>query len=194
VPSSGRPHPGADIEVRDEDGNLVDTGCVGDLWIRGRAVGGGYVSSASRDAFTDKGLRTGDIGFILDDDLFVLGRIADRIKVRGKNVYAEDMEARVERAAGLRVGTVLVLPPMLSRADQGVTVLWEARCDAEQQSTVAPIIKYAVSRVAGHDAKVQVVVVPSNTIPRTTSGKPQRRRALANLRAGTYAGAHGLEL
>jgi acyl-CoA synthetase (AMP-forming)/AMP-acid ligase II len=165
----GRPLSGVSLAIQGTSGQELPHGHLGEIVVRGDSVAEGYLppSAESDDAFTATGLRTGDIGFMEDGELFVLGRAGDSVKLRGRSLFAEDVESALatlgipmHRAAAL-LGwhdgepTVLVL---LERPDAG----WIER--------VRSLLRARIEE--GH---MVVQPVPPGTIRRTSSGKLRRR-------------------
>ena len=97
-------------------------GTVGEIWVSGDNVAAGYWNKPEETERTFGGqivdpspgtpqgpwLRTGDLGFISDDELFIVGRIKDLLIVYGRNHYAEDIEATVQEITGGRVAAISV--------------------------------------------------------------------------------------
>src|SRR5262249_55027905 len=94
--------------VDPETGRRVGPDRVGEVWVTGASIGQGYWARAEESEATfrahiiDEGdrryLRTGDLGFMRDDQLYIGGRIKDLIVIRGSNHYPQDLELTVERA------------------------------------------------------------------------------------------------
>lgn len=153
------------VRVLDDHGHAVDDGVVGEIGVDGPMVASGYVGDARGSRLEESGLRTGDAGFLLDGELFVLGRLGDAMKIRGRTVYAEDVEAvlahdgaRPVVALGARAARPVVL------AVVGTT---------EPDERIERI--RSTLRRLGEGAIVEVRRVPAARVPRTTSGKPRRR-------------------
>src|SRR6185369_701625 len=94
--------PGMSVRIAD-GATVLESGVVGEIQILGPAVTSGYLGRpAHEQPFTADGwLRTGDLGFLVDDELYVVGRIKDMIVVRGQNYYAEDVEEIVRITPGV---------------------------------------------------------------------------------------------
>ena len=98
------------IEVRDAAGQVLDDGEVGHIHIAGPHVFTGYRRLAELNASVIDGrgyYATGDLGFVLDGELFVTGRLKDLIIIRGRNYYPQDIEALVGEVAGVVPGRVV---------------------------------------------------------------------------------------
>lgn len=183
-------------------------GRIGEIWLQGRNVGRGYWrrpqdsrstfhaklrtlrGSAGHTEGADVGgdwLRTGDLGFYLDGELYVTGRTADLITVAGRQHYPHDIEATVADAAALvRRGYVAVFA--VPGTDAVVIVAERAARTArhDPQSALAAIEAAVLAR---HGLAVaEVRLVPAGAIPRTTSGKLARRACRLQYLNGTLGG------
>jgi fatty-acyl-CoA synthase len=156
--------------------------------ITGPAVTSGYLGlPAAEQPFTADGwLRTGDLGFLRDGELYIVGRIKDMITVRGQNFYAEDVEEIVRGTPGLeRPGSDKARNaaiPWTEGETERMVVLWETALDPAEASGLAQTARERVKQQLGLD-EVDVVPVAPTTIPHTTSGKVQRRAALGLYRS-----------
>ncbi|SLM49151.1 putative Multi-domain non-ribosomal peptide synthetase [Nitrospira japonica] len=181
----GRPLPGVRIRIVDPT-YLVDRmpGEVGEIWVSGPSVSEGYwnrtelnettFSSAEEDR-TSRYLRTGDLGFQHDGQLFIAGRLKDLIILNGRNLYPQDLEQVAEAChTGLRQGGCAAFTVEGERTEQLVIVQEIERIRDLDTEAVAMSVRTAIAQHCGapvHD----VVFVRSGAIPRTSSGKIQRR-------------------
>ncbi|WP_331461105.1 hypothetical protein [Micromonospora tarapacensis] len=153
------------MTVVGDDAGPVGDGVVGEIVVGGAGVTDGY---AGGPAFPDGRVRTGDAGFVRDGELFVLGRLGDSLKVRGRTVFAEDLDAVLGAALGAppgRLATVLGL-----RAGTPTVVVHLEHPRPEWLPRIPALVRPLVP-----EATVHVVPMPAGTVPRTTSGKPKRR-------------------
>ena len=169
---------------------------VGEIWVRGPSVGQGYwgrpdETAAAFGAFLAGGaegpfLRTGDLGFQRDGRLFVTGRLKDMILVRGRNLYPQDIEATVETAhPALRPGGVAAFAVEDGRQESLVIVV---RTRPSPQLEPEAIVAAVRSRVAEvHGVRPATVLLTSDALPKTTSGKIQRRTCAERFSAGEFA-------
>ncbi|MGD0543087.1 MAG: AMP-binding protein [Candidatus Acidiferrales bacterium] len=162
---------------------MCPAGRVGEIWVSGPNITQGYWNNpvetdSTFRAFLDSGegpfLRTGDLGFLDDGELFVTGRLKDLIIIRGRNLYPEDIELSVERChKGLRPGcTVAFSVP--EEFDEGLVIVQEVR--ASHQAALEEII-HAIRQSILQDHEVTahtVVLVKERSISKTSSGKLQR--------------------
>lgn len=100
--SSGRPLSGTSLRIVDEGGIALADRVVGNIRVASPTLASGYIGNpdATLAAMGDGELRTGDLGFIVDGELFVLGRADDVIVVGGRNIFPEDIEAIIDRLPG----------------------------------------------------------------------------------------------
>ncbi|HEX8272004.1 MAG TPA: non-ribosomal peptide synthase/polyketide synthase, partial [Longimicrobiaceae bacterium] len=169
---------------------------VGEVWVQGPSVARGYWGRPAETAETFGGrladtgegpfLRTGDLGFLRGDgELFITGRLKDLVIVRGRNHYPQDVEQTALRShPGLRAGSGAAFSVEQGGEERLVVVQEVSRraagLDVEE---VAAAIRRAVA--AEHGVQVHAVaVVKPGGIPRTTSGKVQRRACRARFLAG----------
>lgn len=162
---------------------------VGEIWVAGPAVGQGYWSRPeetervfrARVMSEPEGversrcyLRTGDLGFLREGHLFIVGRLSDVMIVRGQNHHPEDIERSVNGCHPvLRPGCGAVFQTEEIAGD-GVVVVWEVRSSDIDVHEVAKRISEAVWE--WHELIVgAVLLLPARSIPKTSSGKVQRR-------------------
>lgn len=163
---------------------------VGEIWVHGDNVAAGYWSrpAAEQQCFgatlvdpspgTPDGpwLRTGDLGFISDGELFIVGRIKDLLIIRGRNHLPEDIEATVQ---GITRGRVAAISISVNSTEELVTVIeLKTRADANEDAMrwlgeVKSDVTSAISNAHGLNVGDLVLVSPGS-IPTTTSGKIRR--------------------
>ncbi len=174
ISACGRPLGGADVHVSDDDGRHLPDGHLGEIVIRSDSVADGYVG---RGPFSGGRLATGDAGFLLDGELYVIGRNGDSLKVHGRNVYAEDVEAELVRIDGIRAGRCAVI--FGANPDHTAVALLEG----EHTGWLDEVVRL-LRRVTGPSVRIRVLTAARGTIERTSSGKPRRRVIWRALEAG----------
>jgi acyl-CoA synthetase (AMP-forming)/AMP-acid ligase II len=174
-------------------------GRVGEIWLAGPSVTHGYWNDATRNEHTFQGtladtgagpfLRTGDLGFVHDGELFVTGRLKDVVIIRGRNHYAEDIEHTVERCNPfLRKGCGAAFSVDVDGAER-IVIVQEVRHDAlggADLRIVVDDIREAVTGKHGICPHAIALVLPG-TIPKTSSGKIQRHACRAKYLDQTLA-------
>lgn len=170
---------------------------VGEIWTRSASVARGYWSRpaetertfgallAGEQSDSRTWLRTGDLGFLRDGELFVTGRLKDLIIVRGRNHYPQDIEETAEGAhPDVRPGCSAAFSIDADGEEQVVVVL-EVRTPASHNAVVAAVRQAVADQ---HDLHVQTVVsLAPRSIPKTSSGKIQRRECRTAFLAGELA-------
>jgi fatty-acyl-CoA synthase len=171
--SCGAPLPGHAIRIVDEDKQPVPERRVGEILLSGPSVMLGYYhEDEPGDAIEDGWLRTGDLGYLADGELFVCGRAKDVIIAHGRKYHPQDLEWAVDDLAGVRRGRVVAFGTAgAGRADRVVMVV-------EPNGTVAAaslteMVRRRIGDLFGLYVD-EVAIVPSGTVGRTTSGKVQR--------------------
>jgi acyl-CoA synthetase (AMP-forming)/AMP-acid ligase II len=157
---------------------------------RPAGAGPGAAGDGAADGGAAPFLRTGDLGFLDRGELFVTARLKDLIIIRGRNLYPQDIELTVERShPALRAGCGAAFSIELNEEERLVVVQehdripGDAPLEPESVETIAEAVRRAVAEQ--HEAQVQqVVLLRAGTIPKTSSGKIQRRACRAALLAG----------
>lgn len=171
IVGSGCAVPGMGFRVVDGEGEEVPDGVFGAILVRGRSLADGYEAGGRElvQQFGDE-FDTGDIGFTDAEELFVLGRAGDSIRVRGQSVFADDIDARLATVSGLPARRACVLLGETSTGASAVVVV-ERALDDDVREAVARTVR----QVVGQAVSVRIVNAGPGGILRTTSGKPRRR-------------------
>lgn len=171
-------------------------GHVGEIWTRGPSVAAGYWARPDETRETFDGrlapendgpyLRTGDLGFVLDDELFVTGRLKDVIIIRGANHAAEDIEATATAAHPDLAGERCAAVALDIDGEERLVVVHEMRRPprGESASAIVQRVREAVIGEHGIDP-ARILLVPRGAIPRTTSGKVRRQACRELVQNGT---------
>jgi acyl-CoA synthetase (AMP-forming)/AMP-acid ligase II len=184
----GRPIPGSEVRIAADDRSALPPGHVGEVLIRGDNVTKGYYAApeiTARTITADGWLDTGDLGVIIDGELYITGRVKEIIFVNGQNYFPHDLEAIAQRAHGLELGKVVAAgcrPPGAETDELTFFVL--------HRGPLADFVPIAaeVARLVNEHAGLEVAhVVPVKRIPKTTSGKIQRVALEQAFVAGEFA-------
>jgi acyl-CoA synthetase (AMP-forming)/AMP-acid ligase II len=174
--SCGHPVPGMRVRIAEGMAECLDR-TVGEVQISGPAVTSGYLNlPADRQPITADGwLRTGDLGFFDDGELYLVGRIKDVIIIRGQNYSAEDVEEIARTTPGVDRRVCAAFASEGGEAER-IVVLWETSLEPAEAGAVATAIRARIKEHLGL-AAAQVITVPPVSIPHTTSGKVKRDAA-----------------
>ena len=190
--SSGRVFHDTRVEIVDPETCLrCEPSHVGEIWVTGQTVAQGYWNRPEDTAQTfqahlaDSGvgpfLRTGDLGCLIDGELYVTGRRKDLIIIRGLNHYPHDIELTVERShPALRPGSGAAFSVEVNGAEELVVV---QEIQGKQLGDVSSDILISTIRTGvldEHELRLHaIVLLKSGDILKTTSGKIQRRAVKA---------------
>ncbi len=173
-------------------------GTVGEIWVSGENVAEGYWQNPDETRRTFGGilvnpppgtpegpwLRTGDLGFVSEGEIFIVGRMKDLLIVYGRNHYPEDIESTVREITGGRVAAISV---PVDQTEKLVTIIeLKKRGDSEEEAlerlhVVKNDVTAAISKSHGLTVADLVLVSPGS-IPTTTSGKIRRAACVEQYR------------
>ena len=181
--SVGRALGDTKLRISDADsGKRLPEGVIGEVRVRGIASktfyleepAGRLVPTADEEGW----LRTGDLGFMLDGELALCGRLKDVIVIAGRNIYPEPVEAAVSRMAGVKPGRVVALSVwnQASKVERLYIGFEQSAGQFDEAAIVAKIL---------HEFGVRPIVEvwPADSILKTSSGKVARGRCLNRLKA-----------
>ena len=166
------------IEIRGESGNVLPDHHIGKVWCKGPSVMVGYFRDpeATEACMQDGWLDTGDMGYLVDGYLFIVGRAKDMIIINGKNHWPQDIEWAVEQLPGFNHGDIAAFSVETETGEESVAVLVHCRVsDPVERQKLHDTIRDKVRSILGHSAIVELV--PPRTLPRTSSGKLSRAKA-----------------
>ena len=200
----GRPFPQHELAIVDHEGNETTDRVVGEIWFRGPSVTRGYfddqeatastfganVKSITPSGVTKRAnghgagwLRTGDLGYVADGELFICGRAKDLIILNGKNYYPEDIERIVSRVDGIREGQCVAFSRLDESGAEHAVIVAEGRRGGAEGEVIAKAVAQAVRAETGLVVD-EVVLIKRGTLPKTSSGKVRRRETKRRLEAG----------
>src|SRR5438445_3644047 len=187
VVSCGRPVGEAEVVIVDpEVFKRCEPDVVGEIWLADPSIAKGYwhrpeetnQTFGAHLAVTEEGpyLRTGDLGFVKDGELFVTGRLKDLIIIRGRNHYPQDIEQSVAQShPALRQGSGAAFS-IEKGGEERLVVVQEI--ERREHVTAIEDVGGAIREVVAEHHEIQVytvALVRAGSIPKTSSGKVQRR-------------------
>lgn len=186
--SCGRPMPAHALEARDPEGRRVPERQVGQIYVRGPSVCRGYFGNPDATARlidTDGWMDTGDMGYLVDGELFVTGRSKDLILYHGRNIWPQDIEWAVEKLPAVRPGSVAAFSVEDHEGDERiVTIVAAGSRSDEERVALTQSARAAVQAVVGVPS--EVVVAPAKAMVLTSSGKLSRAKVKARYLAGAF--------
>lgn len=169
--SVGKPLPLTEIRLMNDEELPVDTGEVGEVWIKSPGVSEGYWEKVEETAksFSNGWCKTGDLGMYDEEGfLSIVGRKKDMIRSGGENIYAAEIEDILYRHEAVHTASVIAIPdPKYLEAVCAVIVLKE-----EKKATEEELITFCQPYLAKY--KVPKKIVFADEIPRTPSGKVKK--------------------
>jgi 1-acyl-sn-glycerol-3-phosphate acyltransferase len=198
VVSCGLPLPGHEIRIVDGQGREREPRAEGEIEFRGPSATAGYYSAPdkTRALFDDGWLRTGDLGFIADGELFVTGRSKDLLIHAGRNLYPQELEDLIGDIEGIRKGCVAVFGGPGNGTEKLIVVAETREADPARQQELRRLIDQATISLIDI-APDEVVLAPPHAVQKTSSGKIRRsstRELYLRGRIGAGAGSVRVEL
>src|SRR3984885_14888419 len=186
IVSCGTPLPSMDVRIVDPEQHFaLQPGHIGEIWIAGSGKCLGYWNNpeltlkqfrarlVDDSPYDDGYLRTGDMGFLHDGELFVCGRIKDMIILRGQNYYPQDIENVVERASGLIRNNCIAAFQINEDSEPALAIVAEVKNPKmlpDARKIAAAVRNYLNVEVA------LISFIAPRAIPRTSSGKIMRHK------------------
>jgi thioester reductase-like protein len=186
IVSCGTPLPGLTVKIVDPEKHLaLEAGRIGEIWIAGESKCPGFWNNpeltlklfharlVDDSPYDDGYLRTGDMGFLHEGELFVCGRIKDMIILRGQNYYPQDIEAVVEKASGLIRGNCVAAFQINEESEPALAIVAEVKNPKALPDALQ--IAAAVRNYLNVEVALISFIAP-RAIPRTSSGKIMRHK------------------
>ncbi|NWB47699.1 AMP-binding protein [Pseudomonas gingeri] len=181
---------GVELRVADEHGLALGEGSLGHIEIRGTSVISQYLKVEPVRHQDNDWYSTGDLGFLLDNEIYITGRTKDLITRAGVNVSPQIIEWALESTLGLAAGSVAAFSCIDGRlARESVVVVMASNALAGRE---LDDLRREVARTAVRHAGVQVddlVLIRRADFPRTTSGKIQRQALCRRYLSGELSSA-----
>lgn len=178
IVNCGKPVMDMIVEIRDEDGNALPERAIGKVWTTGPSLMVGYFrdEEATEACMADGWLDTGDMGYLSDGYLYIVGRAKDMIIINGRNHWPQDIEWAVEQLPGFKQGDIAAFAVTLPGGEETPAVLVHCRTsDPSERKELRDQIRDRVRAITGMNCVVELV--PPRTLPRTSSGKLSRSKA-----------------
>ena len=174
----GKPVRDMKVEIREEDGTPLPERAIGKLWCSGPSVMVGYFRDpdATAACMTDGWLDTGDMGYLSDGYVYIVGRAKDMIIINGRNHWPQDIEWAVEQLPGFKAGDIAAFAITTPGGEETPAVLVQCRSsDDAERVRLREEIRERVRSVTGMNCVIELI--PPRTLPRTSSGKLSRAKA-----------------
>jgi fatty-acyl-CoA synthase len=178
IVNCGKAVPGLTIEVRGEDGQVLPDRKIGRVFVKGLGIMAGYFRDpeATAACMKDGWLDTGDMAYMKDGSLYIVGRAKDMIIINGKNHWPQDIEWAIEQLPGFKAGDIAAFSVTTPSGEEAPAVLVQCRTSCnDERIKLRDAIKTKVKAITGMSCVVELV--PPRTLPRTSSGKLSRSKA-----------------
>lgn len=183
VTGLGAPNAFVNVAIRDPGTKeQLSDNALGEVWLSGPVVGHVIPENADwRTPAKDQEVRTGDFGFFENGNLFLTGRDANKLIIRGKNIFAEDVEALAAHSQPAQSTGGIAAIGQTREGTEALTLLieWDAK---DQQPDMAELNRAMVSHLGIKPA--EIITLKRLSLPRTSSGKIQRSKAKQMLATG----------
>lgn len=196
IVSCGRVLPGFDIKITEaEGGERLPERMVGQIWVKGPSVVTGYIDDSESIIFDrDDFMYTGDLGYMSQGLLYISGREKDVIIVRGRNLWAQDVEWMLQQAAPqLAAGSVAAIGLNDAQQERLAALVSIPSTVAQDLSALRHLVqsmKSAIARATGIDAEIIFI---AERLPLTSSGKMARAQAKSAYLANQFTVIHNDE-
>ena len=184
--SCGRVAEGQRVRIVHPDTGLpLPSGQVGEIWVRGENVSPGYWENPAETQRIFDGrleddsgsfLKTGDLGFLSDGELFVSGRMKELIVIRGRNFQPAELEATASHCSTLLIGNAAAAFEAVDDVGEvGLVIVaeTEVNCSTVEATELKRMIRQAL--VDTYELEpLQIVLIPKRSLPKTSSGKVRR--------------------
>jgi acyl-CoA synthetase (AMP-forming)/AMP-acid ligase II len=176
--SSGRCLPGAEVQIVSPSGEYLPEGGVGEILIRSDSLFDGYYNrpDLTARALQDGWYQSGDLGFCLEDEIYVVGRKNDMIIVAGKNIYPQDVEEIVSAHPALHDGRAVAFGlynPDLGTEEIVVVAELEKEKNLKNVSAIERDLRSAIVAELGVAVRA-IYFKPLRWVVKSTAGKPAR--------------------
>jgi len=178
IVNCGKPVRDMLVEIRSEEGALLPERAIGKVFASGPSIMTGYfrddISTAA--CLKDGWLDTGDMGYLSDGYVYIVGRAKDMIIINGKNHWPQDIEWAVEQLPGFKAGDIAAFAITTPGGEETPAVLVHCRTtDPLERQRLHDAIRDKVRSITGMNCVIELV--PPRTLPRTSSGKLSRAKA-----------------
>ena len=185
IVNCGKPVRDMVVEIRGAGNQPLSDHHIGKVLCKGPSVMHSYFRDpdATADCLADGWLDTGDMGYMVDGYLFIVGRAKDMIIINGKNHWPQDIEWAVEQLPGFHQGDIAAFSLETETGEETAAVLVHCRVsDPADRARLHALVAEKVRAILGHPAVVELV--PPRSLPRTSSGKLSRAKAKSQYLSG----------
>ena len=181
------------VRIINEKGEDLPPGHIGQIQVTGDSISPGYWKDLKSDHSFGKiiepkvkSLNTGDLGVIKNHSLYVTGRIKDLIKIRGRNIYPEDLEAEIEKMNDWFLPNSVFAISDPNSAQEEILILAEIKRE-KRKAPFHDLLNEIQIALSNFDLKARrIIILNPASLPKTSSGKKQRQAARKLLESGSF--------
>jgi fatty-acyl-CoA synthase len=184
--SCGKPFPGHEVAIFDDEGQRLSERSIGEIQLRGPSVAKGYFrdADATERTFGAGWLKTGDLGYLADGNLYIVGRKKDIIIINGRNYDPQRLEWLVDEVPNVRKGSSVAFSKPGLASEELIIVVESRVSDSADIVALQDTIKQRLVEQM-QLTPTEVVVCPMGSLPKTSSGKLQRAKTKQQYLEGT---------
>jgi fatty-acyl-CoA synthase len=175
----GKLLPGFEFSILDDDGVELGNRQCGHIYLKGPSVMRGYFhdrQSTAEVLTADGWLKTGDIGYRIDDHVVITSRSKDVIIIKGRNIWPYDLEVLAQQVGGVKLGGVAAFSVSAGDGEEQAVLVVETK--EKDTGNRRQIVKKISSSIHEHfGINVLIDLTPRGTLPRTSSGKLSRSQS-----------------
>jgi acyl-CoA synthetase (AMP-forming)/AMP-acid ligase II len=177
-----------EIRIVNENDEQLPEGRVGHIQVKGPAVTQGYYKNPGDTAslFAGEWLRTGDLGFFLNRQLYISGRYKDILFMNGKNYFANDLETLACTMEEITYGKVAFGGITDHKAGKDKIIIFAAGIPESKAAETLQTLRALFRKTLGIPID-ELVILRSNEFPKTSSGKVQRYKILQRYQQGDFS-------
>ncbi len=176
-----------EIRITDQNDDPLPDGNVGHVQVKGNSITKGYYNNptATHDLFVGEWLRTGDMGFIFEGNLYISGRYKDIIFVNGKNYFANDLEVLACNLDEFSFGKIIIGGITDFKTGKEKVLVFAAAIPEAKATEVLEKLRALMRKDLGIPID-ELILIKSNEIPKTSSGKIQRYKVIQRYQHGDF--------
>ena len=175
----GTPLSDYQVQIRDAQGRRLPERHVGAIYVKAASIMSGYFGDLklTREVLSEDGwFNTGDLGYRVNDRLFITGREKDMIIINGRNIWPQDMEFVAEQQPEIRTGDASAFSVPCTNGEDKAVMMVQCRVpNNDEKANIRERLQRLIYQELGIECYIDLV--PRNTLPRTTSGKLSRSKA-----------------
>lgn len=183
IVSNGKIMPHYEVKIVDDNGNTITDETPGEIYVKSEAITIGYLNSDNKTAFVDGWFKTGDIGFISNEELYISGRRKEMIIIRGHNYMINDLEKELFESLDIQRSNVALCSKSSKNMKTEQLYMFVA---AEKSDELDKMINKSVNDLMRKYGFTVDFIVYVESIAKTASGKISRIGLLKMYEEGNY--------